>query len=220
MFKKIIIAEDHEVRNLGVVNALADLQIESFEFVSYCDEAFQKIKNAAQENIPYDLLITDLSFEKDHIKQDIASGQELISEARKIQPNLKIIAFSIEKRAKIIDDLYKIHEINGFVSKGRNDGKELKNTIKRILKGEVVIPQEILNSIRSTSFEFTDYDKLLIELLSKGWTQSEIEDNFKKNNTTPNSKSSIEKRLNELRENLNAKNNIEMVVICKDNGLI
>lgn len=219
MFKKVLIAEDHEVRNLGVVNTLAELQIQNFDFVSYCDDALQKIKTAADQT-PYDLLITDLSFDKDHIVQKINSGQELITEVRKIHPNLKIIAFSIEKRPKVIADLFKIQEINGFVSKGRNDGKDLKNTIKKVLKNETVIPQEILNSIRNTSFNFTEYDVTLIELLAKGWKQNQIEEYFKKNNITPDSKSAIEKRLNELRENLNAKNNIEMIVMCKDIGII
>lgn len=219
MFKKVLIAEDHEVRNLGVVNALTELQIQHFDFVSYCDDALQKIKTTPKDS-PYDLLITDLSFDKDHIKQKINSGQELINEVRQINPYLKIIAFSIEKRAKIIDDLFKVYEINGFVSKGRNDGKDLRNTIKKVFKNEIVIPQEILNSIRNHSFEFSDYDTTLIELLAKGWKQTEIENHFKKNGITPDSRSSIEKRLCELRENLSAKNNIEMIVICKDIGLI
>lgn len=219
MFKKALIVEDHEVRNLGVVNTLSELQIQNYDFVSYCDDALQKIKTVVDQ-APYDLLITDLSFDKDHVAQQINSGQELITEVRKIHPNLKVIAFSIEKRPKVIDDLFKIQEINGFVSKGRNDGKDLRNTIKKVFSGEIVIPQEILNSIRNTSFEFKEYDVTLIELLAKGWKQNQIEEHFKKNNITPDSKSAIEKRLNELRENLNAKNNIELIVICKDIGII
>ncbi|WP_288457257.1 response regulator [uncultured Chryseobacterium sp.] len=219
MFKKVLIAEDHEVRNLGVVNALTELQIPHFDFVNYCDDALQKIKAAATAD-SYDLLITDLSFDEDHIEQKVNSGQQLIEEVRKIQPNLKVIAFSIEKKPKIIDDLFKIHNINGFVSKGRNDGKDLRSTIKKVFFGETVIPQEILNSIRNTSFEFTEYDVTLIELLAKGWKQGDIEKHFKENKITPDSKSAIEKRLNDLRYELGAKNNIELVVMCKDIGII
>ncbi|WBV51341.1 response regulator [Chryseobacterium gambrini] len=219
MFKKVLIAEDHEVRNLGVVNALTELQIPHFDFVNYCDDALQKIKAAATAD-SYDLLITDLSFDKDHFEQKINSGQQLIEEVKKIQPNLKVIAFSIEKKPKIIDDLFKIHNINGFVSKGRNDGKDLRSTIKKVFSGETVIPQEILNSIRNTSFEFTEYDVTLIELLAKGWKQGDIEKHFKENKITPDSKSAIEKRLNDLRYELGAKNNIELVVMCKDIGII
>jgi DNA-binding NarL/FixJ family response regulator len=110
--------------------------------------------------------------------------------------------------------------INGFVSKGRNDSKELRNTIKKVFEGETVIPQEILNSIRNTPFHITENDELLLSLLAKGFSQSEIESHFKQNKISPNSKSSIEKRLNELRDIFNAKNNIELIVICKDLGIL
>ena len=179
-----------------------------------------KIIKVATNNTSYDLLITDLSFDKDHIEQKINSGQKLIEEAKKIQPNLKIIAFSIEKKPKIINDLFKTQNINGFVSKGRNDGKDLRSTIKKVFSGEIVIPQEILNSIRNTPFELTEYDETLIELLAKGWKQSEIEKYFKEKKITPDSRSAIEKRLNDLRFELGAKNNIELIVICKDIGII
>lgn len=220
MFKKILIAEDHEVRNLGVINALSELRIQEFDFVSYCDDAIKRLTKALDEKNAYDLLITDLSFDKDHLEQKINSGQELIDEVKKIQPDLKIVVFSIENKPAIVDELFRKYNINGFVSKGRNDGKELKNTLRKTYKGETVIPQEIINSIRNQSFVFSDYDTLLVELLAKGLKQNQIEMHFKKNNITPDSKSSIEKRLGELRENLNAKNNIEMVVMCKDIGII
>lgn len=220
MFKKVLIAEDHEVRNLGIINSLTDLQINNYDFVSYCDDAIQKIKSSIARNDPYDLLITDLSFEKDHLQQNLKSGQELIAEAKNFHPRLKIIAFSIEKKPKIIDDLFKISGINGFVSKARNDGKELRNTIRKVFNGETVIPQEILNAIRNTPLEITEKDELLLGLLAKGFSQSEIEDHFKQHNITPNSRSSIEKILKDLREIFNAKNNIEMVAICKDSGIL
>lgn len=220
MFRKVIIAEDHEIRNLGVINTLQELQIQNYDFVTYCDEALYKIKTAIEDNAPYDLLITDLNFDKDYIDQKITSGQELIRQAKMLMPDLKAIAFSIEKKPQIIDELFKKYQVNAFVSKGRNDGKELKNTIKKVFAGEIVMPQEILNSIRHNSLEFKEYDIHLLELLAKGWKQVEIGNFFKENNIGRDSKSAIEKRLNELRGNLNAKNNIEMIVICKDLGII
>ncbi len=87
MFKKVLIAEDHEVRNLGVVNALTELQIPHFDFVNYCDDALQKIKTTVATADSYDLLITDLSFDKDHIEQKINSGQQLIEEVKKFNQN-------------------------------------------------------------------------------------------------------------------------------------
>ncbi|BAP29684.1 response regulator receiver protein [Chryseobacterium sp. StRB126] len=97
MFKKVLIAEDHEVRNLGVVNTLTELQIQNYDFVNYCDEALQKIKAAATNNISYDLLITDLSFDKDHIEQKINSGQKLIEEVKKNPAEFKNYCFFYRK---------------------------------------------------------------------------------------------------------------------------
>lgn len=220
MFKKVLIAEDHEIRNLGVINTLEELFVPEFEFVSYCDAALKKVKSAITEEKPYDLLITDLEFDDDFVEQSINSGQELIAEVKKIQPNIKIIAFSIEKKTQLIDELFHGLGINGYVSKGRNDAKELKNTIKRVFADEIVIPQDILNSIRNNTIEVTDYDINLLDSLSKGWKQHEICAHFKQEGLQPNSRSAIEKRLNDLRDSLNARNNIEMIAICKDIGIL
>lgn len=220
MFKKVLIVEDQEIMNQGILNTIKELNIPDFDYVMYCDEALSRIRTALEKKSPYDLLIADLSFEKDHIPQRLRSGQELISEVKKVQPGLKIVVFSVEKKAKIIDDLYKIYQVDGFVSKARRDGQDLKNTIRKIFNGETVIPQEVLNTMRHISSEFDVYDMKLIELLAKGHKQSEISTYLKNQRMTPYGIRSIEKRLNELRDNLGAKNNIEMIVICKDIGLI
>ena len=60
----------------------------------------------------------------------------------------------------------------------------------------------------------------MLELLAKGHKQSEISTYLKEHKMVPYGIRSIEKRLNELRDSLGAKNNIEMIVICKDIGLI
>ncbi|WP_294220307.1 response regulator [uncultured Chryseobacterium sp.] len=220
MFKKVLIVEDQEVANLGITQTLEGLSISHFEFVTYCDEALKRLKKAVAENDPYDLLIADLSFEKDHIRQELKNGQELIREAKRLQPELKVVVFSVEKRPKVIDDLYKIYGINGFVSKARNDGKELRNAIERVSKGETIISQNILNSIRNIPFALDAYDLKLLELLATGSKQNEIQAYLKDHQMQPHSIRSIEKRLNELRDSFGAKNNVEMIVICKDIGLI
>ncbi|SDI70974.1 DUF5932 domain-containing protein [Chryseobacterium jejuense] len=220
MFKKVLIVEDQEVMNQGILNTIKELNIPDFDYVMYCDEALSRIRTALEKKSPYDLLIADLSFEKDHIPQQLRNGQELIFEAKKVLPELKTIVFSVEKKAKIIDDLYKTYKIDGFVSKARRDGQDLKSTIRKIFNGETVIPQEVLNTMRHISSEFDMYDMKLIELLAKGHKQSEISTYLKEHRMLPYGIRSIEKRLSELRDSLGAKNNIEMIVTCKDIGLI
>ncbi|MGE8527385.1 DUF5932 domain-containing protein [Chryseobacterium rhizosphaerae] len=220
MFKKVLIVEDQEIMNQGILNTIKELNIPDFDYVTYCDEALSRINIALERKKPYDLLIADLSFAKDHIPQRLNSGQELIFEAKRVQPSLKVVVFSVEKKAKTIDNLYKIYQIDGFVSKARRDGKDLKNTIRKIFSGETVIPQEVLNTMRHISSEFDTYDIKLLELLAQGHKQNEISTYLKKHRMMPYGIRSIEKRLSELRDSLDAKNNIEMIVICKDIGLI
>lgn len=220
MFSKVLIAEDHEIENLGVINTLKELMIADFTFVNYCDEAYTQLTQAIKEENPFQLLITDLGFIRDHRNQRLTAGPELIREARTLQPDLKIIAFSIEKRAAIIDELFKVNQIDGFVSKGRNDGKDLISTINKVFAGEKVLPQHLLNAIRNTTQSLTHYDISLLKLIAKGWKQKEIVKHFADQGIKPDSRSAIEKRLNELREILDAKNNIEMIVLCKDLGIL
>ena len=101
MFTKILVAEDYESSNISVQKALEDLQIANPKFASYCDDALRIIKMAVSENAPFELLITDLSFEEDHRAQKINSGQELIDAVREIQPELKIIVFSVNKKQNV-----------------------------------------------------------------------------------------------------------------------
>ncbi len=220
MFKKVLVVEDQEIANLGITRSLQELSVPHFDFAAYCDEAFHKIVQAVKEGAPYDLVVSDLSFEKDHISQSLHSGQELIREARKVQPDLKIVVLSVEKKARTIEDLYKVYGIQAFVSKSRNDGRELRSTLRKVFEGETVMSQEILNAIRNMPFTLDTYDLKLLELLTKGMKQQEIEKYFKENSIKPYSRRAIEKRLFELRDSVGAKSTIEMVVHFKDMGMI
>jgi DNA-binding NarL/FixJ family response regulator len=132
MFKKVLIAEDYESANISVQKTLEDLKIQEPHYVYYCDDALAKIQRGIRDKTPYDLLITDLSFDKDHREQKLNSGKELIEAIRQEQSDIKIIVFSVEKKPDIIDTLFKKQDINAFVSKGREDTKELKRSIKAV----------------------------------------------------------------------------------------
>lgn len=62
MFTKILIAEDHESSNFSVQKILEELQVPDVDHVYYCDDAFSHLKKSLDSK-PYELLITDLSFE-------------------------------------------------------------------------------------------------------------------------------------------------------------
>ena len=223
MFQKVLIAEDMDFINSGIKSQLAELGIAQIDYVQYCDEALLKLKCAKLlDKEPYDLLISDLSFDKDGIPQKITSGVELVKEVRKEFPTLKIVVFSIEDKAYTIQTLFNEHNINGYVWKSRDGLRELKKSLQQLYNSErIYISRHCAKAIsKSEAVEIADYDIFLIECLSKGYLQEQISEELKDKNWTPTSVSSIEKRLKFLREHFNANNPAHLVSIAKDLGLV
>jgi len=221
MFKKILIAEDHESINLSVQKTLEDLNIPNVDYVYYCDDALAKIQKSIRENEPYDLLITDLYYEEDHRKQEIKDGRELIQKIKEIQPSLKIIVFSAEHKSGVIDSLFKEYEINGYVRKARNDSKELKKSIASVYINENYLSLDMKQEMKKlNSYEFSAYDITLVSLLSKGILQKNIPIHLQEKDIKPYSLSSVEKKLNSLKEDLEVTSNEQLVAFCKDIGII
>ena len=221
MFKKVLIAEDHEMQNLSVQKTVQDLNILIIEHVHYCDDAVEKVKKSIRDNTPFDLLITDLYYDTDHRAQKLKDGREMASAIRTLLPSIKVIFFSAEQKSGIIDSLFKDYQINGYVRKARNDGKELKKAINTVFSGRNYLTLDIQQDVKKlNSYEFSSYDITLVSLLSKGVMQKNIPTFLLNNDIKPNSISSIEKRLNFLRDQLQINSNEQLVAFCKDLGVI
>lgn len=221
MFKKVLIAEDHESINISVQKTLEDLVIPNIDYVFYCDDAIGKIQKALREEHPYDLLITDLYYEEDHHEQNLKDGKELIKKAKEIQPDLKIIVFSAEHKTGIIENLFSDYQINGYVRKARNDSKDLKKSITSVYIGEEYLSFDLKQDMKKfNSYEFSTFDITLVSLLSKGVLQKNIPIHLEDRNIKPASLSSVEKRLNSLKEDLQINSNEQLVAFCKDIGII
>jgi two-component system capsular synthesis response regulator RcsB len=222
MFKKILIAEDLDSISITVEQALKELSITEIHHAKYCDDAFLQIKKALHDNEPYDLLISDLSFKIDHRENKLTCGDELIEAVKKIQPDIKTIVFSIEDKSYRIKSLFNNLGINAYISKGRNSIPELKNAVESIFKTEEKnISPELTSALNDKSLhEIEAYDISLLKLLSNGCILDEISIAFKNTGIIPNGSSSIEKRINKLKIYFKANNNVHLIAIAKDLGLI
>ena len=221
MFKKVIVSDDLVSMNLGMLTVLETLKVEKVDPVQYCDDAYLKIKRGVHDNKPYELLITDLSFKKDHRDQKYNSGEELIAALHQEFPDLKIVVYSIEDRIQKVRRLVKKYKIKAYVCKGRRGLIELSHALKTILNDELYLSDQVSQALNKKSeLEIDDYDILLIKQLSNGLSQDQISQLFKDKNVSPSSLSSIEKRLNKLRIQFKANNAIHLVAIVKDLGLI
>ena len=221
MINKILIAEDHESANISIQKTLEGLGIFNIDYAFYCDDALIKIQKSKRDDLSYDLLITDLYFEEDGRAQKISGGIELIAAARQVQPDLKVLVFSAEGKAAIIEMLFNKHEINGYVRKARNDAKELKLAITTIAKNYRFFPRHLMELIKQkNAHQFTEFDIVIISLLADGTRQKDIPFYLQKNHITPSGLSSVEKRLNHIKEVLEFSKNEQLVAFCKDMGII
>lgn len=221
MFKKVLIAEDHEITNISVRKTLEELGVTDARYVYYCDDALAWINNALRSNQPYELLITDLSFEEDSYPQRLQSGEELIRAVKAVQPDLNIIVFSAEGRSAVVDALFKTLPIAGYVRKARRDAQHLKEALQAVYQHKKYLSPDLKQAMRETNtHEFSEFDIAIISLLAQGLLQKDIPIYLQQKNMKPSSLSSVEKRLNAMKEAFGFSKNEQLVVYCKDIGLI
>lgn len=221
MFKKLLVAEDFGSVNEGIIKTLAPLGISTIEYVSYCDDAYLKVKKAEQDGEPFDLLITDLSFKPDHRKQKISSGKELASILSHEHPSLKIIIFTHEDRIEKARTLSAITAVQAYVCKGRQGHSDLYTAVTMVHDDNTFYSEAVAQGLsKEPVFELTDFDITLLKQLSNGLLQDEISLYLKKQSIRPSSLSSVEKRLSKLKDHFGAKNSTQLVAIVKDLGLI
>lgn len=221
MIKKVLIAEDHQSVNISLQKTVDEFGVDQVDHVYYCDDALTRIKRGVQSNQPYDLLITDLYFDADTCVQKISSGILLIPAVREIQPEIKILVFSAENKPSVIEMLDKKLDIDGYVRKARHDAQELKEALEAISRNQRYIPRQLMQGInKKNTHDFTSYDITIIKLLAQGMRQNKIPDYLQANKIPPYSLSSVEKRLNHIKETLDCSKNEQLVVFCKDLGII
>lgn len=222
MFRKVLVVDDIDFNDIAAIQVLKELEVPEIEYVKYCDEALLKIRRAHADRLPYQLLITDLSFKPDHREDKLKSGEELIEAVKQLYPDMKIIAFSIEDKPYRIKSLFDKYDIDGFVMKGRKSMVDLKNAIQSSYDNDKKFLSAELDYVLQdkTNNEIDDFDILILKHLSQGIQQENMGDNFKELGITPNSKSTIEKRIAKLRDYFKANNAVHLVAIAKDMGIV
>lgn len=99
--------------------------------------------------------------------------------------------------------------------------KELRLAIDAIYNGKKYLSSDSQQSLKEiNSFEFSSFDIKVISLLAEGILQKNIPTYLQQENISPGSLSSVEKRLNILKDQLQVNNNEQLVAFCKDLGII
>ena len=221
MFKKVLIVDDHDDINKSVLNVLKLLNINNIVYSQYCDDAYLKLKRADLDHDPFDLLITDLSFKKDHRDCTLSSGEELIEAIRKVNTDLPIIVYSMKDYLQKVRLLINEYNVNAYVCKDRHGSTQLEKAIKAVSKNDLYLSSQVAQALHpKNDLEIDNYDIQLLKQLSLGYSKEQISESFKQNNIVPSSLSSIEKRQNKLFIQFKANNATHLVSIVKDLDLI
>ena len=221
MFKKVVLVEDFQGENQGIAETLTEkLAIEELQSEFYCDKAFNRLKVALKKNEPYELMVTDLFFEKDHVDRKLTSGRELIKLARAQQPGLKIIVHSMENNPIYVYALFKEHKINGYVCKGRRGMVELVNAVNEVFHNRTFVSAQLNLTAANNTVELDAFDRAILKELANGLTKKEDSAKFKKENRTPNSESTIDKRISKLYDEYKAKNTTSLLFKLAKEGKI
>ena len=221
MFRRILVADDLDSINQGILITASKLGIPEVIQVQYCDDAYVRLKKADKDDKPFELLITDLSFKSDHRAQKYSTGEELLAVLHREMPELNVIVYSIEDRPAKVRSFFENYQINGYVCKSRKGQRELAQAIKAVYNLQRYLSPQVSDALDGAGLdEITEYDIELLRLLSEGRSQQEISQRFKEWEMSPSSLSSIEKRLNKLRIDFSANNVVHLVAIVKDLGLI
>jgi hypothetical protein len=120
-----------------------------------------------------------------------------------------------------IRSLLKKFEINAFVHKRNDNIIVLEKAIEAVFVEEIKKPLLKFEDIsQNTLVDLKEYELLILKLISNGYKLDKISSELKKLELKPSSESSIEKCLNKLRIHFNARNNVHLVALTKDLGLI
>lgn len=212
MFKKVLIAEDIDAVNSAVKEFLLKLGVKEVIYSQYCDDAYVKFKKAQLENSPFDLVICDLSFKQDHRTEKISSGDELALKIKQELPETKVVIHSIEDQPGRVKKI--LSYVDAYVCKGRHGLRYLEEAVKKISRGETYISPDIRKSLEQPNIkELSEYELSLLRYISQGYTQDDISESFKSKGLAPYSKSSIEKKLKDLREDFGANTNPQLISI-------
>ena len=221
MFKKVLIAEDFQGDTKSIVDTLKEqTSIAEVYEAQYCDTAYTRIQVALQEQQPFELLITDLSFKPGSLTRKLTSGYALIKAVRTLDPEIKIIVNSVEDNPVKIKELLDVYQIDGYVCKGRSSLNELIQAVKQASIGAVFVSSQIDLAEKSNVIELEELDLIVINDLAEGYSKREIRERLIKQGIKPNSESSLDKRVSKLFIQFDVKNSTHLVAKLARQGII
>ena len=219
---RILIADDHQLVLEGFLNSLKEVGDFDVVTTTNCDAAFDLIKTHINSN-PFQFLFTDLSFDNITEESDLGGGEELIKAIRNNEFDIKIGVITAHTETNRIYNVISNLNPNSYLLKSKSSATEIGFAVQKMLANEYYYTHEIHQKILRRNVVQIQMDDVAIQILKELPNHSKIsnlEGVIKKNNGTAIKLRSIETKLANLRTDLNANNNTDLILKVKELGII
>ena len=219
---KILIVDDHQLIIQGLLCSLEE--VGDFEVVttSDCDDALHLIK-ASEKSAPFQVVFTDLSFDNSTKETILNSGEALIKAIRVNEIQIKVAVITGHTETNRVYSVISNLKPNAYLLKSNCEAAEIGFAIQKMLKNEYyyshIIHQKIIRR-KITQIKIDDMSLQILKELPNHPKISNLEGIIVKNNGNKIKLRSIETKLANLRIDLNAINNTDLILKAKELGLI
>jgi DNA-binding NarL/FixJ family response regulator len=219
---KILVVDDHQLIIEGIISSLKVSDAYEVHAVNRCDDALQLIKQQLQK-VPFDVLFTDLSFDNTTPNDTLDGGESLIKAVKEAAPKIKIGVISGHTETNRVYNVISNLQPDAYILKNHTGSEELDFAIKKMLHNERFYTYEIHQKILKRNMIQIQMDEVAVQILKelpKHPKIGNLEGIIKKENGGYLKLRSIENKLANLRIDLNANNNTDLVLKAKELGII
>jgi len=219
---KILIVDDHQVIIQCLLCSLEE--VGDFEVVTTtdCDDAFQLIK-ASEKSAPFKILFTDLSFDNNTKETKLKGGEALIKAIKKNEIQIKVALITGHAQTNRMYNVINNLKPNAYLLKSNCGAIEIGFAVQKMLNNEYyyshIIHQKIIRR-KITQIKIDDVALQILKELPNHPKISNLEGVITKNNGIKIKLRSIETKLANLRTDLNAINNTDLILKAKELGVI
>jgi DNA-binding NarL/FixJ family response regulator len=220
---RILVVDDHQLMADGIVGALSQIS-DLYDIASFnsCDDAFEHLSQQAENN-PFHILFTDLSFENTDEDTLIDGGESLIRKVREAGIPLKIGVITGHTETNRVFNVISNLNPDAYILKNQCTKDELSFAIQQMKRDIPFYSHEIHQKILKRNVIQIQMDDVAIQILKQLPKQSKIinlEGMIKKADGKYMKIRAIENKLANLRIDLNANNNTDLVLKAKELGII
>lgn len=219
---RILIVDDHQLVIQGILCSLKDVGDFDVVATNNCDEAFELIKKHQNTN-PFQLLFTDLSFDNTSETTNLDGGEELIKAIKNNDFDIKIGVITGHTETNRVYNVISNLNPNAYLLKSKCDAREIGFAIQRMLANDYYYTHEIHQKIMRRNIVQIQMDDVAIQILKELPNHPKIanlEGLVTKGDGTAIKLRSIETKLGNLRTDLNANNNTDLILKAKELGII